>query len=374
MAELSFRQKSQIAVHLPADHGGVKKLKRFIRESQHCLGATLWIDITIGDRHGNAHFLSVCNQTPPASWHGAEVTSFILTTDTWSMTSDMGAFIDKLVAHFAPNLESLELNFTKGNHSPPFNFLRDGITFPLLRRLKYDNPSEVHTVKSQGLKSFYSGLLRTDAVPNLEVLEVTKQHYFFKWCANVRNLLPKLHTLEIGEDVGDKELDAIAKSGWTLTSLNLAIGKLDDKEVLGVLFKMKFSLEHVTLRNVKEIVIPPCPKLRTLLISFDRKVDVDEDELVDPPKLYFAKANVSKMSQTGYFPALKMLTIKIGEGYEKLNARQDWVGHVFPEESNTVLRSLRILKVPSNWVVEEQDIRNRMGHNLQILYLTDTTE
>lgn len=120
-----------------------------------------------------------------------------------------------------------------------------------------------------------------------------------------------------------------------------------------------------------DIVLPSCPKLKTLSIFFDliQLWGRSWPDLIEP--------GLQFDGEWGYFPALKVLTVKIFGIYgslEYFERYQIWpvfhalLREVFPAESVVVLGNLGRLRVTRNWEAVEENIRALFPPQLQIIY------
>lgn len=377
----SYRQKSRLQFHLSADQNGVDKLQSFYHNMAH-LGDCLHLGIYIqnGNNPDLEPFYTLFDKVMRLLNPG--IKSLVIKIDIWVKEGKMGQLIENILRQFSSELDTLDLTL---NFDDAFMALGlcpgDNLTFPVLKTLK-DHIYFRDKESVEELKPFYSKFLHKDSLPKVENLKISGNPNYFLWrVAQDPDLLPKLTTLEVSEDIGE-QIGVLTNPDWTLTSLSLNICYYYGQASLTQLLdKMSPSLEHLNLTNVSEIiVIPSCPKLQTLSISFDLRIDCVEDtsQLWDPdcyPRLEFEEnRNVSE-----YFPVLKVFTIQICNGYpeyledfgERTGWHADYILGYFPEKSVDVFRNLVTLKVPRDWAFVEEDIRAKLPSILEIVYNTE---
>lgn len=337
-------------------------------------GLHLGIDIEKSQNSGLEQFTQFCREVDFCSFIKPQISSLILGNNVWDM--QLGMMIEDILHRFSSELVSLELYLIFERNDPALNLRRDDLLFPKLKILKDCSTSQFYgsnTEGDKGLAPFYTKLLQ--AVPELESLTITEAKNIFP--AQPQNFLPKLKSLEITEELWESDLKLVANANWPLTSLSLDTKNFHPGTLQKLFDKYKPTLEHLTLGSIEgRIIIPSCPKMKSLAIFFDfvsywnAAVDGDENEMGDAPGLQFMGNELEN-----YFPDLEDLTVEIldGEG-ELLNLegnQEVWFNHlrqVFPEESVQVFRGLRTLRIPRDWEAVEQDIRARFQPQIQIIY------
>lgn len=81
--------------------------------------------------------------------------------------------------------------------------------------------------------------------------------------------------------------------------------------------------------------------------------------------------------QRGYFPGLEELAVEIRddlgnlEDLERDPDGQSYLLGLFSDGSDHVFRDLQRLRVPGGWAFGEQELRARLPHQVQILYIAD---